>query len=465
MNKVETQTGNKVKLLRTDNGKEFLNEILEHFLHEKGIEHERTAAHTPQMNGLVERDNRTVMERVKCMSFTADLSLSLWAELANTAVYLMNRTPNREETKTPFQMWHGHKPDVRHLRIIGSETHVQIPKTLRRKLDAVSWQGVLVGYGKSKHLYRVFNPEKNDVAVVKDVKIFESKTAETVLLDPVSSVHKDVNHKKKPKAEKAESASDSSGPSDYDSDEEKAYEEKKKTAPFTNLRTRTHRPDYRDKASDEEEEEDDGSDLFHDMISDVSAHEDHDAVADDELAAGMDQFSFLSHYGDSVPLSLEQAKASPDAAKWQEAMKAELHSLSKHNTWSLVNLPAGRKTVQNRWVFTLKKDREGKVIRHKARLVAKGFTQREGVDFRETFSPVIRYESLRLLLAVAAQKSLKLSQFDVSTAFLHGKLQEEIFMTQPEGFDDGSGRICKLIKGFMDSVKVRVHGMSMLIQH
>ena len=114
VNRVETQTGNKVKVIRSDNGKEFLNESMDDFMGEKGILHERTAAHSPQMNGLVERDNRTVVERVKCMSYTADLPLNLWAELANTAVYLMNRIPNREEKQSPFELWFGQKPRVSH---------------------------------------------------------------------------------------------------------------------------------------------------------------------------------------------------------------------------------------------------------------------------------------------------------------------------------------------------------------
>ena len=137
----------------------------------------------------------------------------------------------------------------------------------------------------------------------------------------------------------------------------------------------------------------------------------------------------------------------PDAPKWKAAMRAELQSMEKMKVWTLTDLPKGRKEVRNKWVFALKKDREGNVIKHKARLVAKEFTQREGIDYKETFSPVVRYESLGLLLAVAAHFCLSLTQFDVSTAFLNGKLEEEIFMSQPEGFSDGSKRVCRLHKG------------------
>ncbi len=115
-----------------------------------------------------------------------------------------------------------------------------------------------------------------------------------------------------------------------------------------------------------------------------------------------------------------------------------------NKTWELVHLPAGRKPVGCRWVFRLKRDDQGKIARYKARLVAKGFTQKEGVDYTETFAPVVRFETISMLIAYAVNNGLQLHQLDVETAFLHGHLEEEIYMTQPEGFDDKTGRVCRL---------------------
>lgn len=124
-------------------------------------------------------------------------------------------------------------------------------------------------------------------------------------------------------------------------------------------------------------------------------------------------------------------------------MKEEMSSLHENQTWVLTALPAGKKTIKTRWVYKTKRDHNGEIVKFKARLVAKGFTQRYGVDYEETFAPV-RYGSVRYLIALAAQTNLKIHQMDVVTAFLQGDLDEEIYMEQPLGFDDGTGRHCLL---------------------
>jgi hypothetical protein len=115
-------------------------------------------------------------------------------------------------------------------------------------------------------------------------------------------------------------------------------------------------------------------------------------------------------------------------------------------TWKLEDLPEGRSTIGCRWVFMRKYDEKGNIARHKARLVAQGFSQIPGMDFNETFAPVVRHDSLRAVLAIGAIKDLEIQQLDVKGAYLNGDLQEEIYMRQPEGFDDGSGRVCRLYK-------------------
>jgi hypothetical protein len=115
----------------------------------------------------------------------------------------------------------------------------------------------------------------------------------------------------------------------------------------------------------------------------------------------------------------------------------EFDSLLSHGTWELAPLPKGRKAVGSKWVFDLKRDKAGNIVRYKARLVAKGYSQVEGVDFEETFAPVARFSTLRALLAHAAEHSLAVHQVDIKTAFLNGRLEEEIYMKQPVGVQSG----------------------------
>ena len=134
------------------------------------------------------------------------------------------------------------------------------------------------------------------------------------------------------------------------------------------------------------------------------------------------------------PTSYEEATLSPQAEEWKAAMQEEIDSLATHGTWRLEKLPRDRRTIKNKWLFKIKRDAEGNSTRFKARLVAKGFSQREEIDYDQTFAPVVRHESVRTILAVAAARDLEKMQLDVKTAFLYGDLIEEIYMDQPEGF-------------------------------
>ena len=146
------------------------------------------------------------------------------------------------------------------------------------------------------------------------------------------------------------------------------------------------------------------------------------------------------------PTTLKEALNSSAKDKWQEALDNEYVSLMKNQAWNLVELPDGRKPVGCRWVFKVKHNADGSIERYKARLVAKGYSQEEGTDYEETYSPVARYTSIRSVLAIANQLDLEPHQMDVQTAFLNGALEEEIYMSQPEGYKvkGKENSVCKL---------------------
>jgi uncharacterized membrane-anchored protein YhcB (DUF1043 family) len=423
----KTQTGNKVKTLRTDNGSEFVNQNLSSLLKRMGIIHERTIPYTPEENGAVERDNRTIIEMARTMLHAADLPPPLWAELVHTAVYIHNRVPNRKDKRSPYEQHFGKTPRVDHLRIIGSDVFVSIPKEKRTKWDKVSWAGKLIGYGESTHFYRVFNPDSQKVKTTKDVKIFEPPQPYSPQKTPFLAESEDKRSNEV--TAQIELSSDTEDEEEERSETKKEERQKQPSAKGEGSKSKNKaQPVRRSKRNSTKK-----STQKQETDSEESASEDeiHGMVL---LAEKQEPQTYAEAINDA------------DQQKWKKAMKQEIDSLKTNQTWTLMTPPKGRKIIKNKWVYKIKRDRDGNEI-YKARLVAKGFTQKEGIDYQQTYAPVVKYETVRIMLAIAANKNLLLIQFDVKTAFLYGTITEELYMDQPEGFQDGTSNVCRLNKG------------------
>lgn len=358
---IENQTTRKIKAVRSDNGGEYVNKKFRQFCDERGIIQQTTIPYTPQQNGVAERFNRTIMEKVRSMLIDAGLEKYFWAEAANTAVYLINLMPRKKE-KSANEKFNQEKINLGDLRIFGEKCMIQIPKEKRKKLDDKSIECLFMGYEPNG--FRVFDPDKNKVVVSRDVIFLNDERENGKII-----------------SEEVQAAIVC----------EEDYEENSSTA---------------------------------------------------ENCAIIDQEDISME----VPKTYNEAMTDKNAQKWQEAMKEEYQSLIDNNTWELDDLPDGKKAVKCKWVFATKKDKDGKIIRYKARLVAKGYSQIEGIDYRETFAPVVRYNSIRFLLSYAANMGLKIRQMDAVTAFLNGKLEETVYMEQPPGFKIDNGKSCRLIK-------------------
>ena len=149
---------------------------------------------------------------------------------------------------------------------------------------------------------------------------------------------------------------------------------------------------------------------------------------------------------DEEPKIVKAALECPAKEKWKVALEDEMESMKVNQVWSLVDLPSARKAIGNKWILKIKRKADSSIDRYKARLVAKGYTQQEGLDYEETFSPVVKFTSIRLIIAIVAYLDLELHQMDVKTAFLNGELEEEIYMEQPIGFivKGQDQKVCKL---------------------
>ena len=186
----------------------------------------------------------------------------------------------------------------------------------------------------------------------------------------------------------------------------------------------------------------------------VSSDEDNDKVDDAPRRSKRQRIAksfgdvFIVYLVDDVPKTLLEAYASPDVEYWKEAEHSEMDPIMSNGTWEITDCPSGCKPVGCKWIFKKKMRPDGTIEKYKARLVVKGYTQKEGEDFFDTYSPVAPIATIRVLLALAAYYGLHVHQIDVKTAFLYGELEEEIYMEQPDGFvvPGEENKVCRLIK-------------------
>ncbi|CAI7913213.1 unnamed protein product [Closterium sp. NIES-54] len=181
------------------------------------------------------------------------------------------------------------------------------------------------------------------------------------------------------------------------------------------------------------------------VVDSYLAEDDCDTDSDDEVEYPNEDEKEEGAWG-GVILDLAAALTGPEGKEWWAAMKEEIESLDEQGTWTLADLPKGRKTVGIKWLLKKKLRLDGTVEKYKARLVAKGFSQRFGIDYDNTYAPVGSYTTVRVLLSIAAAMDLYLLQLDVKNAFLHGTIDHEIYMQQPPYFTDASSKVCLLQK-------------------
>ena len=401
---VENATNHKVKKFRTDNGGEYKSTEFENFLKKEGIEHQYTIPKTPEQNGVSERINRTLVEKVRSMLADSTLPHKFWAEGLSTAAYLLNRSPTKAlDDKTPFEAWNGKKPGVKHLRVFGSLAYIHIPKDERKKLDPKAKKCIFLGYGTTRKGYRLYDRQTSTIVHSRDVVCDESsKGWESEGEKQVIQVENFVEEE--PDVLEEESEAEAVEPEGQDTEEAR---------------------------SETEPEEDRTSEPERENSTGVTASRRNPTRESRRMPDYLGNWAFTVT---EEPNSVKEAVSCPEKKHWETAMQKEMNSMYSNDVWDLVELPENREAVGSKWVFKKKTKADGSIERFKARLVAQGFSQKQGLDYDETFSPVIRFESVRSLVAVATQKQLKLHQMDITAAFLNGHLEEEVFMKQPEGF-------------------------------
>uniref|UniRef100_A0A0K8UDK8 Retrovirus-related Pol polyprotein from transposon TNT 1-94 n=1 Tax=Bactrocera latifrons TaxID=174628 RepID=A0A0K8UDK8_BACLA len=397
-NLVERQTERKIKCMRSDNGLEFVNKRFDNLFKECGIKRQLTVPYSPQQNGVAERMNRTIVEMARTMMAYANIPEMLWAEAIATAVYIRNRSPTKALTgMTPYEVWTGRKPSIKHLRVFGSIA-VCLDKTQSNKLQAKGKELKMVGYSLTSKAYRLYDPER-DVMFSEIVKGEENSVRDLVNYTQKSFIFDQSLDERDAKEDVVSNQKRNREDDDTDDDyvgNEAEFEEEEQVR-FGRGRPRFVRTGMRGRPKKARH-----------LLNVI------------ESSTNID-----------IPQTVAEALNCRYAKEWENAIREEHAALIKNKTWSLENLPEGQRAIGCRWVFSVKRQVDGAIERFKCRLVAKGCNQQLGVNYKETFSPVIRYSSIRMVLALAVEWKLYVHQMDVCTAYLNSDLHDIVYMKQP----------------------------------
>ena len=355
---------------------------------EHGIVSQLTAPGTPQQNGVAERRNRTLLDMMRSMFSYSSLPSSFWGYALQTAMYILNVVPSKSVPKTPLEMWSSRKASLRHFRIWGCPAHVLKSKTT--KLEPRSQVCLFVGYPKETRGGFFYSPEENKVFVSTNATFLEEdymrefKPRSKVVLEELL-------------------AGSTSTPSTIVVD--------KNIAPSTSERQ------------------------MNVYQNDLPPRRSGRVVQQPDRYLGVGEAQVIaSSDGADDPLTYRSAMDDSDKEEWLKAMNLEMESMYSNSVWDLVDQPDGVKPIGCKWIYKRKRGADGKVQTFKARLVAKGYTQKEGVNYEETFSPVAILKFIRTLLFIAAYYDYEIWQMDVKTAFLNDNLDKSIYIVQPDGF-------------------------------
>ncbi|GJX04712.1 putative ribonuclease H-like domain-containing protein [Tanacetum coccineum] len=493
-----------VRYIRTDNGTEFVNQVMSKYYEGVRIFHQKSISRTPQQNGIVERRNRTLVEATRTMLIFSKAPMFLWAAAVATACYTQNRSLiHTRQNKTPYGLVHDKKPDLTFLRVFGALCYPTNDSEDLGKLQAKADIGIFIGYAPSRKGFRIYNKRTRRIIETIHVTFDEmhqtmapvrmSSGPEPIIMTPrqlksgLAPTDKELEMLFQPMFDEyfEQSRVNEPVPSATAVNAQVVPPGTSlsttiaQDAPSTSASSSTsdmHHPVRHQGIAEEPTLED--SPITHDALhpsfnpvtgepgSTQSSSGNVNSAEPNQVTQPPDHLRRWTkdHPLDNIvgnpsrPVSTrkqlasdalwccfhtELSKVEPKNFKmaviedcWFQAMQDEIHEFDRLEVWELVPRPIYVMVIALKWIYKVKLDEYGDVLKNKARLVAKGYRQEEGIDFEESFAPVARIEAIRIFIANAATKNMIIYQMDVKTAFLNGDLQEEVFVSQPEGFED-----------------------------
>jgi histone deacetylase 1/2 len=459
----EHMLNTKIRSVQSDWGGEYHR--LHKYFQATGIDHHISCPHTHQQNGLAERKHRHIVETGLTLLAQAQMPLRFWDEAFNTACYLINRMPSRTiNNDTPIHKLFKTQPDYSLLKVFGCACWPNLRAYNDKKLSFRTKQCVFLGYSSSHKGYKCFDRSTGRIYLSRDVVFDESlfpfsHISNSEEQTPQNSHHPTIlptlakatqytenalifpqnlenPYPGEPAVENVHMANDQTNP---------VVDGQSSQAPAGCPSPNAAQPENSDEDGVAAEEENAQESPIvvrqHQMQTRLRNNIVQAKVFTDGTirypvnARGFAAALSADRVSVSEPRNLEEALANPD---WKKAMDLEYSALLKNETWELVPPPKGINLIDSRWVYKVKRNADGSVERFKARLVAKGFKQRHGIDYFDTYSPVVKPSTIRIILSLAVSQGWSMRQIDIQNAFLHGVLEEKVYMKQPPGYEDPS---------------------------
>ncbi|GJQ96968.1 retrovirus-related pol polyprotein from transposon TNT 1-94 [Tanacetum coccineum] len=428
--------------VQTINGKKYILVIVDDYSRFTWVKFLRSKYGNPEQNGVVERRNRTLVEAARTMLIFFKASMFLWAKVVATACYTQNRSLiHTRHNKTPYELVHDKKPDLTFFRVFGALCYPTNDNEDLGKLQPTADIRIFVGYAPSRKGYRIYNKRTRRIMETIHVQFDEltEQMAPVQLSTGPAPTFLTPGQINPPRVEKPVSpapavpvpvnlaGTPSSTTIDQDAPsltESTLVEENPfylvDNDPFINI----FAPEPTSEASSS------GKDH---LLDNVIGNPSRPVSTRKQLATDA-----LWCLYNSVLSKVETKnfKSAITEDCWFQAMQDEIHKFDRLQVWELVPKPDCVMIIALKWIYKVKLDEYGDVLKNKAWLVAKGYRQEEGIDFEESFAPVARIEAIRIFIANAASKNMTIYQMDVKTTFFNGKLKEEVYVSQPEGFVD-----------------------------
>lgn len=429
---LKRQFNRNMEVFKTDNGGEYNSDEFNEYLQRHGIEHEVSAPYSQWQNGIAERSNRTIKEMARAMMLAAHVPIILWHRAVAMAVHLLNRMPTSSlpDNGIPYEKLYSKSPPSDVIYPFGCDVYVFVQENARTVLEDTSKACYYLGpVDGSKDMFHYFNPVTKRPGISRD-GIFKTdlqwtKTRPNLRIEDLDAIFGDnepavvvdkpiITPQPAPMANAEQNTADIHSVLDNLASVagQTVEHEARQLRPPAWLR------DY----------------AYTSVLSD-----------DVSKTEGVDDIACIISPDGQRTFTLAEVRKREDWPLFEEAMRVELEAMEKNETWEDAELPEGRTLVGYVWTFTIKQHENPP--RYKARLCAQGFTQVHGMDYFETFSPVISQTSLRVLLSLAAANGWHLHQMDVHTAFLQGTIDAEIYMRRPSEINsDGKAPVVRLKK-------------------